>query len=1839
MQRHLSGRWHHLLLLTALIGCFLVSIPAAAQAPSETKATLTLPPPGTLWPVGEDVRTALRLIADGDLSAGLNALSIRASHKHIWSVLDDSGDTLAAASLHRALSQLDREECYNVLHQWTFPEQEPSTIRHWFSPAATVQPPAEFARLFGERPRANSFPVAAIHGVPGFFSTGWTMVLAAKECGQLRRLTAELQSHKEQQVPNAELLWLLAKAADEQTSDSEILTAWQELRASLPTLPSVNTHTPNADGTVTPGPTLEASFHAGEVLLALVTGPRSGLAEESESTLQRLMELNTANPCPILQPALTRAYAHVVLRHAGLQEIENVLSPHYRFWMAIACSDNPRTITGPPIWLTQEQAVVQLAGSGHSVLQSRFPMTGEFQFGTTFQSGGPYNVDAGLSYDGFTTLASARRVEFVAWDSQGAIRKKGSSIYLDAQFGNIYAQADVVHTPEETTFLINHHPMWRAPSNTASSWLELCASGDRRAVFRRPQISGTPLIPERVSMQSGSELTGWSAQVPGQPWSGAFTAQPATEFPLQEWMATEEEIRCESQADIVDQSGQAGWLRYQRPLQDDESWQYEFYYQPGQTEVHPALGRVVFLLLPDGVQLRWITEGANEWTGLPGDNSLIEPLNRRGPRELPLQADSWNRLRITRQQGTVTLTLNDQEIYRRPIDWDGDQRMGFYRDAAVQQVRVRQVQLQGRWSSEVLAEWQRNPLAIEESSRMPAQLQAINRLMTDECFASDVMGVLDETSQISPESQLEFLSNWVLPSETHATYRLWGAFTTTDPPGTPLATDPAVDRGGHLVSPVFEWLRLAKDQQQIERLRERLLAAPQPKWEIQQRCYWALRTLLALEAGDEEAATEDCLKLHALVKVYTPTGVDDQWPETICLFHAIPRFPKFGPLGDLLNTVYSQRTLQWRPASRNDWHHHLTRLVGEHQRATDPSQNQAAPPPMQTFDWIPGGMMKSATRGRGHPPAVWEFRPGEVRKVSGHDEDYVFYRLPLMGDFEIDAELSNPSRDPTQILIGGLYVGPRWTPEEVEVGTLVKSPKFLKIAPKFQSFGRWVHYRGVVRDSKLTTYLNGRVAYTIDLPQQRSPWIGFRAWGKQHGAIRNLRISGNPEIPGSVPLIVNADLNGWYSYHHDELIGEQNGAVWKYVQDPESSAVLHGRQRTDVADTWYESLLCYARPLISGEQLKYEFAYEPGETMVHPALDRLVFLLEPDGVKEHWLTDGRYDRTGTDPRNVIERPDYRRGPERLPLKATEWNQLRVQLVEQQVQLYLNEELIYERPVDPQRLQTFGLFRYSDQTESVVRNVTLSGDWQLQLPSLQNQLLAQTPQLEIDRRSPELTATFEHDFARHGIPRFYFKWPTPKAGISAQQRLIGLFVTAESEETWNFNEYKPRFSLQGDFDLEFTFDQLETPCEKDAGIILSVQLDDPQQTQYRIHRIKNSGSRQEIHISTSYVLPNNQRVYPSLEHIVCEAFRGRLRLSRRGDQIHFLFADNDSPLYRLLWTEAASTAPAGIDSIRLQAVSHGAGKSMSVWKSLRIAAEKLYFNPETTTAGPRGLYVMLPDGTDLRLTAIPANSGYQVVGSAEWSPDGTHLAVDMSNGSTSSSHILIMNADGSGIQDLGPGCMPSFSLDGQQLIFSDVNSGIMLMNRDGSDRTTIDGSGWGTQWSPDGKWIAYGKSGNIVLLEPRSKVTRMLLTGEQATRYSSIYWNLGWSHDSRTIGFKARRRDGGADEVAVIDIDKPDHLQVLLSSAQGVNPDITFSPQNDAIVVAIPTPRVKAPQLHIVRRAQPDQAVLLEKHPENLVVYDAHWSRDGKRIAFSGQELPGPIEWTPEKAAHQYDQIE
>jgi hypothetical protein len=143
--------------------------------------------------------------------------------------------------------------------------------------------------------------------------------------------------------------------------------------------------------------------------------------------------------------------------------------------------------------------------------------------------------------------------------------------------------------------------------------------------------------------------------------------------------------------------------------------------------------------------------------------------------------------------------------------------------------------------------------------------------------------------------------------------------------------------------------------------------------------------------------------------------------------------------------------------------------------------------------------------------------------------------------------------------------------------------------------------------------------------------------------------------------------------------------------------------------------LFYHRPLLEDGEIELEFYYDPDRCLASPALGRLVFLLDPKGVRTHRLTDGAFERTGLAPDNATTEAGSRRGPAELPLKPRTWNRMKVTLKGNTVALQLNGVDVYERNLGAGGPRTFGLFHYADATDLRVRNVSYRGRWQRQLP--------------------------------------------------------------------------------------------------------------------------------------------------------------------------------------------------------------------------------------------------------------------------------------------------------------------------------------------------------------------------------------------------------------------------------------------------------------------------------------------------------------------------------------------
>jgi len=195
-----------------------------------------------------------------------------------------------------------------------------------------------------------------------------------------------------------------------------------------------------------------------------------------------------------------------------------------------------------------------------------------------------------------------------------------------------------------------------------------------------------------------------------------------------------------------------------------------------------------------------------------------------------------------------------------------------------------------------------------------------------------------------------------------------------------------------------------------------------------------------------------------------------------------------------------------------------------------------------------------------------------------------------------------------------------------------------------------------------------------------------------------------------------------------------------------------------------------------------------------------------------------------------------------------------------------------------------------------------------------------------------------------------------------------------------------------------------------------------------------------------------------------------------------------------------------------------------------------------------------------------------------SPDATHIVFQTHR--DGNAEIYSMKTDGSDVRNLTNNpeddLAPAWSPDGLRIVFArgpDTAAEVYTMNADGSAQTVLTRDGVGNSqpaWSPDGRWVAYVSrkrgSAHIHIIKVATRGS-MRLTNDPAADNTP-----NWSPDSSRIAFT---RWMGTD------------VDIWLMNADGSRPmNITHSTSDNE--------------------------------------GDPVWSRDGRKIAFSNQPIPGGL---------------
>lgn len=887
-----------------------------------------------------------------------------------------------------------------------------------------------------------------------------------------------------------------------------------------------------------------------------------------------------------------------------------------------------------------------------------------------------------------------------------------------------------------------------------------------------------------------------------------------------------------------------------------------------------------------------------------------------------------------------------------------------------------------------------------------SQPSLVGSLCEDDVLADNVFAVRRAGHEMSVEERYEFLRGWVLPSVRHSNFRLTGKQTPTDPV-VPVIDDHPFDierqraaaergqrrihTGGNLVSPAFDLIETAKELGKLDELRNSVRVSGVSS-EVQQRCRISMLAMIDMAKGDAEAAQLEADQLYNRFLNQRFPQLADRMPETLFACMAA----ETGLLTDdamrFLSSIVDSQIRAQKFNGPSEWDRLIASLVGRIRYQKLPASEQA-----QTFtaapelkSWHRATRIHSWGNGNGIPAGHMQLSDGAIETLANMDDEYLFFASPLRGNYTLECDCTGFGWKEIFPFVAGSWIFVAHNHDAVQLGELYKVVGSVPVDPKLSRVDDWIHFRVDVRDGECFRFINSRLVSRESLPKEHDPWVALRNPGGGSGSLRNLRIRGNPVIPEQVTISEHrtsswrtdaaapqtlqpvTHLHGWMPWIEDPWYPEK--MTWQLEEDPSGATQIVGHRRPELAGTAAERLLRYQWPVVWNSRITYEFFYSDGESLVHPAIGRQALLLSRDGVKTHWVTNGIWDSATLDPLNSTSEGN-RALTTPLPFKENAWNELTLNLNDDELAVSLNGTTVFEGELDPTNDRTLGLFYYCDQSEARVRNVVLNGDWPKTLPPVDEQELRDTDTDVLDRERVALADSFEFDFTNKTEEELQSKFVIADGKrqpvriqrvvdgqlVSSYQQLNrsewdvflkpdGLHMRGEAApKQGSTSSVGPRIMVTGDFDVIAEFADLQlTPTDNGLGAIYLgprvIRKDSEAHLLFRgVVQHPDTPLRQLTQVEISASGKNGFRyVYPFIKTEECTA--GRLRIARRADKFFYLIACLDSDQFHLLHSRDTTDIPIlpGNFLLRTSCYSQGTlpARVNVVWKNVSIRATSI-----------------------------------------------------------------------------------------------------------------------------------------------------------------------------------------------------------------------------------------------------------------------------------------------------------
>jgi hypothetical protein len=811
-----------------------------------------------------------------------------------------------------------------------------------------------------------------------------------------------------------------------------------------------------------------------------------------------------------------------------------------------------------------------------------------------------------------------------------------------------------------------------------------------------------------------------------------------------------------------------------------------------------------------------------------------------------------------------------------------------------------------------------------------ARTRALGDIFADDHVVDAALGIHERAMALAPEDRFAFLAEWVLPTIAHSTLRLDVAFSPTYP--AQAGSEPKsfggqrVASGGEIVCPAMDLIDTATQLNKLATIRAAVRAI-KPRNRIEEKQLAAFRCLIEFAANNVDGALADYDAFLKLTNATDPQSSRYRADEMLLMLKATTTPELKEAMADYVRQVLV--TERW-PTYFDVWSRQLTRLAFQITPAmiedqtstlTDLPQINASP----KF-WAQVTYPLAARRGVGMPVAQWLFTPSQAINVANHGDDAVYFNIPLVGDLNVEADATVSNWREAEMIVGARWVGTAHQADLHTIGTVRQRIGDFKSARPTTRMDHWYRHRTSIKGQVADVSLDGNKVHQETFGEIRDPWIGIRSRHLNEGGARNVLISGSPKILETIDLI-GSGLDSWFDYYAVEDPWEK--LTWS-LNDGE---IIGQRLPASDFGTMSEKALFYHRPMLEDGTIEYEFYYQAGETCAHPAIDRMCFLLDDDHVALHQLTDGIYDQAAADPANLSSLPP-RSKP--LPLKQGGWNRMQVSLRGDVIALILNGEQVAEQTLPATNQRFFGLFYYADQEGLRVRNIRWSGDWQRTLPTADENELAGSQSDFLDRNREQLKARLHHDFSKDGVPPELFRLAAGEWNKDVSITKAGLLMKAV---TTRVSSVSLGHTIGGDFDIYARYTAFQSAAEG-AGARLMTRLQNPALREViggRKHMIHSKVLEENVGFLWHGFYDAGVYSYEYDKGQNIEETAGTVRLSRRGDTIHILTAEEGSEHYRLHTKQKAGAEDLSAGGIQLQCEMPGASV---VWTALEIHAERI-----------------------------------------------------------------------------------------------------------------------------------------------------------------------------------------------------------------------------------------------------------------------------------------------------------